>query len=166
MSILVLFYIGTHIINTYYEHIFIKHYERILWNIYYTYIKETHIIHIMKHILYIRRGFASHPASCAYLHGRRMMGSTCSLGSHLGIPPLASNDLRPTNRAVGFVFYAWMAMSAPHVLESFHIVSWKVFKSYKAACIFFLKPGVHTLCHWSKGTRWHTVMLSQCEILR
>jgi hypothetical protein len=57
------------------------------------------------------------------------MGSTCSVGSHLGMPPLASNGLRPTNRAPGFVFCAWMAMHAPRVLKSFHLVFWKVFKS-------------------------------------
>jgi hypothetical protein len=80
------------------------------------------------YILY-RRGFASHPASYAYPRSRRMMGSTCSAGSHLGMPLLASNGLRPTNRAPGFIFCAWIAMHAPRVLESFHIVFWKVFKS-------------------------------------
>jgi hypothetical protein len=76
-----------------------------------------------------RRGFASHPASCAYLRSRRMIGSTCSAGAHLGMPPLASNGLRPTSREPGFVFCVWMAMHAPCVLESFHLVFWKVFKS-------------------------------------
>jgi hypothetical protein len=36
--------------------------------------------------------------------------------------PLASSGLRPTNRAPVFVFCAWMAMHAPRVLESFHVV--------------------------------------------
>jgi hypothetical protein len=69
-----------------------------------------------------RRRFASHPASCAYPRSRQMMGSTCSAGSHLGMPPLASSGLCPTNRAPGFVFCAWMAMHAPRILESFHVV--------------------------------------------
>jgi hypothetical protein len=87
------------------------------------------IVHLIHLICVHRRGFASHSASCAYPHSRRMMGSICSAGSHLGMPPLASNGLRPTNRAPGFVFCAWMAMHAPRVLESFHIVFWKVSKS-------------------------------------
>jgi hypothetical protein len=82
-----------------------------------------------KTLYFYRCGFASHPASCAYPRSHWMMGSTCSAGSHLGMSPLASNGLRPTNRAPGFVFCALMAMHAPRVLKSFRIVFWKVFKS-------------------------------------
>jgi hypothetical protein len=35
------------------------------------------------------------------------------------VAPLGSNDLRPTKRSSGICFFAWMAMHASRVLESF-----------------------------------------------
>jgi hypothetical protein len=76
-----------------------------------------------------RRGFASRPASCAYLRGRRMMGSTCFAGSHFRMPSLASNALRQTKRAPCLVFvHEWQCMHSvvqgSESLES--VVFWKV----------------------------------------
>jgi hypothetical protein len=75
--------------------------------------------YVYVYIYVYRRGFASRVASCAYPSSRWMMGSTCSVGSDLGVAPLGSNDLPPIKRSSRFCFCAWMAMHASRVLESF-----------------------------------------------
>jgi hypothetical protein len=78
----------------------IEHGARVPW-LFYRYI----------YIYIYRRGFTGHPASCAYLHGRWMIGSTCTTGSYLRMHPLASTERRERRRTM-FCFSEKMTMHA------------------------------------------------------
>jgi hypothetical protein len=97
-----------------------------------------------------RRGFASHPASCAYLHSRRMIGSTCSMGSHLRMPPLASNGLRPTKKH----HVLFLCMNGNACTPSYR--EWELEKCSILKSFHIERVGVGVCDSFENFTTWHT----------